>query len=70
MLISSGCLLIGTSKGNEMVDKLVAAGIPAAVIGRIIKGNDRVILNGEERRYLEAPKTDELYKAYQEETQE
>ncbi len=66
MLMSSGCLLIGTPKGNEMVDRLAAAGIPAAVIGRVISGNDKVIINGEERRYLESPKTDELYKAYQE----
>ena len=65
MLMSSGCLLIGTEKGNEMVDKLAQAGIPAAVIGRITRGNDRVVLNGEERRYLESPKADELYKAYQ-----
>jgi len=62
MLISSGCLLIITDKGNLMVDKLKEAGIAAAVIGRITSGNDRIIINGEERRYLEPPKSDELYK--------
>ena len=66
MLMSSGCLLIGAPKGNEVVDRLAQAGIPAAVIGRAVSGNDKVILNGEEKRYLESPKTDELYKAYQE----
>ncbi len=65
MLMSSGCLLIGTSKGNELVDRLNREGIPAAVIGRVVGGNDKVIINEEERRYLEPPKTDELYKAYQ-----
>lgn len=65
MLMSSGCLLIGTSKGNELVDRLNKEGVPAAIIGRVISGNDKVIINEEERRYLEPPKTDELYKAYQ-----
>jgi hydrogenase maturation factor len=37
-------------------------GIPASVIGRITDGNDRVIVNGDEKRYLEPPKSDELYK--------
>lgn len=62
MLISSGCMIIITDQGNYVVDKLKAEGIAAAVIGRIIEGNDRVIINEEERRYLEPPKSDELYK--------
>jgi len=62
MLISGGCLLIVTDHGNLLVDSLKEAGIPAAVIGRIKEGNDRIIINGEERRYLEPPKADELYK--------
>lgn len=66
MLMSSGCLLIATKKGNEMVDMLKKEGIPAAVIGRVTKGNDRIIINHDEKRYLEPPKTDELYKAYEE----
>ena len=66
MLMSSGCLLIGTKKGNEVVDRLNQAGIPAVVIGKVVSGNDKVIINQDERRYLEPPKTDELYKAYKE----
>ena len=62
MLISSGCMLIITDKANQLVDQLKAEGIAAAVIGRILEGNDRIILNEEERRYLEPPKSDELYK--------
>jgi hydrogenase maturation factor len=62
MLISSGCLLIITDKANLLVDRLKDAGIAAAVIGRITEGNDRIIINGDERRYLEPPKSDELYK--------
>ncbi len=62
MLISGGCLLIVTDRGNLLTDRLIAEGIPATVIGRITEGNDRIILNGEERRFLEPPKADELYK--------
>ncbi len=62
MLISSGCMLMITDKGNQLVDRLKAEGIAAAVIGRITEGNDRVIINDDERRYLEPPKSDELYK--------
>lgn len=62
MLISSGCMLIITDQANHLVDKLKESGIAAAVIGRITEGNDRVIINEEERRFLEPPKSDELYK--------
>ena len=62
MLISSGCMLMITDKGNLLVDRLKAEGIAAAVIGRITKGNDRIIINEDERRFLEPPKSDELYK--------
>lgn len=62
LLISSGCMLLVTDNANQMVEKLKSAGITAAVIGRITEGNDRVIINEEERRYLEPPKSDELYK--------
>lgn len=62
MLISSGCMLIITDKANQLVDQLKAKGITSAVIGRIMEGNDRIIINEDERRYLEPPKSDELYK--------
>lgn len=62
MLISGGCMLIVTDHGNLLVERLKEEGITAAVIGRINEGNDRIIYSGEERRYLEPPKADELYK--------
>jgi len=62
MLISSGCMLMVTDKANQLVERLKSEGITAAVIGRITDGNDRIIINDEERRYLEPPKSDELYK--------
>lgn len=63
MLISSGAMLIGTDHGSQLVDALECAGIHAAVVGRATAGNDRIIRNGEERRFLEPPKTDELFRA-------
>lgn len=62
-LISSGVMLMVTDKANLLVDELKKEGIPAAVIGRITSGNDRVVINGDERRFLSPPKSDELYKA-------
>ncbi len=64
-LISSGSMLIGAVQGNLLVEKLAEAGIPAAVIGRATEGNDRVVRNGEECRFLEPAGSDELYKIYQ-----
>jgi len=61
-LISSGSMLIITEDGNGLVAELNKAGIPATIIGRTTDSNDRVLLNGEERRFLVPPKTDELYK--------
>lgn len=61
-LISSGSMLMAAADGNGLVRALEAAGIPAVCIGKVTDGNDRVLLSGEERRFLEPPKTDELYK--------
>ena len=62
MLISSGTMLIGTEHGNQLVEILRQAGIHATVVGYTTESNDRVIVNGEERRFLEPPKTDELFR--------
>ena len=61
-LISSGCMLMAAPDGNTLVRELEKNGINAVVIGKAVDGNDRVLLNEEERRFLEPPKTDELYK--------
>ncbi len=60
-LISSGCMLMASPDGNTLVRELKKAGIHAAVIGKATAGNDRVLLNEEERRFLEPPKPDELF---------
>ena len=61
-LISSGSMLMAASDGNGLVRALEAEGIPAVCIGKVTDGNDRVIVSGDERRFLEPPKTDELYR--------
>ena len=61
-LISSGCMLMASSDGNTIVRELEKAGIHAAVIGKAMEGNDRVLYTAGERRFLEPPKSDELYK--------
>ena len=61
-LISSGSMLITTPDGPEVVRQLQKSGINAAIVGKVMKGNDRVLLSGDEKRFLEPPKSDELYK--------
>ena len=64
MLISSGSMLITAPNGSDVVRCLKSSGINAAVIGKVTKGNDRIIVNGDEKRFLEPPGPDELYKIY------
>ena len=60
-LISSGCMLMAAPDGNGLVMALGEAGISATVIGKATDGNDRIIRSGGEKRFLEPPKTDQLY---------
>ena len=60
-LISSGCMLMAAADGNGLAAALERAGIPAAVIGKATDGNDRVLYNDGEKRFLEPPKIDQLY---------
>lgn len=60
-LISSGSMLIAVPDGTGLVRSLEKEGIPATLVGKAKEGNDRILYNGEEVRYLEPPKTDEIY---------
>ena len=64
-LISSGAMLITTQRGHDLVRELEEAGIHSAVIGKVTEGNDRILYNGDEHRFLEPPKSDDLYKIYE-----
>ena len=61
-LLSGGSLLIVAEEGDGMVKALQEAGIPAAVIGRTTDNNDKVLHNGEEIRFLEPARPDEIGK--------
>lgn len=64
-LLSGGCLLMTADDGVGLAAALKREGIPAVIVGKTTSGNDRVLYNEEERRFLEPPKADQMYKIYQ-----
>ena len=62
-LLSGGSLLMIADNGYDLVRDLAREHISAAVIGKTTDSKDRVVRKEEERRFLERPKPDELYKA-------
>ena len=65
ILMSSGSMMIAADDGYGLAEKLKQAGIPASVVGKATSGNERILRNGEDTRYLDKPQSDELYKIYQ-----
>ncbi len=61
-LLSGGCLVMTAEDGPALAEALLAERIPAAVIGRTTDGNDRIIRNDDEIRYMDRPGMDEIYK--------
>lgn len=59
-LTSGGSVLIFTDQGEELVQKYEEAGIQASLLGRTTADAARVILGGEEKRFLDKPAADEL----------
>lgn len=64
-LTSAGSVLICTEKGEELVQEFKEQGVQANVLGRTTADTKRVILGGEERRFLDRPAPDELLKIYE-----
>ena len=62
-LLSGGCLIMTAEDGDALIAALACEDIPAVVVGRTTGGNDRIIYNEDERRYLDRPKTDQIYYA-------
>lgn len=60
-LRGGGSLLVAIENGNKYIDELKGLGIEATLIGKVSKGNDRLICNEEEEQYLEPPKGDACY---------
>ncbi len=52
---SAGSLIMTATDGEGLVRTLGQSGISACVIGRLTDSSDRVIVNGEERRFLYRP---------------
>lgn len=65
-MLSGGALLMVTEDGEALAEKLWNEGIAAEVIGRLTDTHDRVIItrsaDGEEVRFLDRPRTDEIDK--------
>ncbi len=61
-LISSGSLLIACENGEKLVNKFKDRDILANVIGKVTKSKEKIIVINNERRVLEEPKGDELFK--------
>ena len=64
-LTSAGSILIMTDRGEELVEKFMEMGACASLLGKTTADSARVIIGGEERRFLERPATDELLKIYE-----
>ncbi len=62
-IMSSGSMLMIADNGPILVQELRKNGISAVIIGRTTDGNDRIMHNGDEIRYMDKPQKDELYKA-------
>ncbi len=57
----TGAVLIVIPDGSDLVEDLHDKGFFAEIIGKITSGKDRVVTNGDEKRFLEPPKGDEIY---------
>lgn len=67
-LISSGSMLMTTDNGQQLVEILKQKGIKGTIIGHTTDSRDKLIYRQGKAGNLEAPKQDELYKIYQEES--
>lgn len=63
-LTSGGSFLMLAEHGEAAAEKLRQKGIAAVVIGRLTDGNDKVMHNGEDVRYIDRPGADELMKIF------
>ncbi len=63
-LTSAGSFLMLTEDGKRLTDVLRAGQIEASVIGKMTEGNDKVIHNGEDVRYLDRPSPDDIFKIW------
>lgn len=58
----TGAIIIVCNRGYDMVEYLTDEGIYASVIGKVTDNNDKIARNGDEVRYLEPTRVEELSK--------
>ena len=63
-LLSGGSLIIIAADGTRVLRELEKTGKNAVIVGATTDSNDRVLISGEERRFLETAQTDEIYKVF------
>jgi hydrogenase maturation factor len=56
-LSSGGCVLVLTDRGRFLCDRMKEKKIPAAVIGTCTEKRAKILVNGEEERYLDKPRS-------------
>ncbi|MBR6626769.1 MAG: hydrogenase maturation factor [Lachnospiraceae bacterium] len=61
-LKAGGSMVMTTEDGPGLVAALEAARIPACMVGKVTEGKGRILLNEEEVRYMDRPRTDEIYR--------
>ncbi len=61
-LDSTGCLLMTSPRGCDILDILNGCGLKASIIGTLQDGNERILINNEDKRYLDEPQPDEITK--------
>ncbi len=54
-ILSGGSVVIATVEPEGLIERLTEAGITAVNVGVCTDSNDRVLINGESRRFLERP---------------
>lgn len=59
---SGGAMLVALNESEAFIAGMVQRKIPAVKIGRLHKGNDRVLWNDGNKRYLDRPQIEELVK--------
>lgn len=64
-LTSAGSVLMIAERGEELVARYEELGIKATLLGKTTADAARVIINGEEKRFLDRPAPDELLKIYE-----
>lgn len=63
-LTSNGSILMAAADGQELCDRLNGQGMKASLLGKLTDSREKVILNGDEKRYLDRPAPDELTRIF------